>query len=234
MYHKKVFHSFHLLFTWIVNIRSTDGSCNIFHTTKTKWVLVLLIGWTGINVQAGIFESKKIEIVPVKETKASAAAKKKEINKAPVIAEERSFSSFTDKKPEFPGGSGAMKKFIAENLKAPYSEEDIYGRVTCQFIVNLDGSISNCETVISLGLCFDAEVIRIIRLFPNWTPGQKKGIPVRAYSSVEVYFRHQRHPNENKVTLSSVFKPIYKSKFITKISSFIKKPSRRLKRETAD
>ncbi len=207
----------------------------IFRPKRMKYLVALLIALMSSAVHAGIFTAKKPVIVePVKETKVSAAAKKKEIKKALVIAEEGSFSPFKDQKPEYPGGKGAMKQFIAENIKSIYSEDDIYGTVTCSFVVNLDGSISNFETVESLGLYFDAEAIRIIQLFPNWIPGKKNGIPVKAYQSVEIYFKRQKQPKENKRSIKSVIKPIYKNRFVSKISSYIKKPSRRMELETAD
>ena len=210
-------------------------SIYLFRPKGMKYLFALLIALMSSAVHAGIFTAKKPTIVePVKETKVSAAAKKKEIKKAPVIAEEGSFRAFKDQKPQFPGGNGAMKQFIAENIKSIYSDEDIYGTVTCSFIVNLDGSISNFETVESLGLYFDAEAIRVIQLFPNWIPGKKDGIPVRAYQSVEIYFKRQKHPKENGRSLKSILKPIYKNRFVSKIASYIKKPSRRMEKVSAD
>jgi hypothetical protein len=216
-------------------LKISNKGDSLFHPKRMKYLIVVFIALVSSAVHAGIFGTKKPVIVePVKETKVSAAAKKKEIKKAAVIAEEGSFSPFKDQKPQYPGGNSAMKQFIAENIKSIYSEEDIYGTVTCSFVVNLDGSISNFETVESLGLYFDAEAIRIIKLFPNWIPGKKNGVPVKAYQSVEIYFKRQKQPKENKRSIKSVIKPIYKNRFISKIASYIKKPSRRMELETAD
>lgn len=216
-------------------LQSPFKNSTVFHPKKMKYLLLIFISLLNCAVYAGIFSSKKPVIVePVKETKVSAAAKKKEIKKAAAIAEEGSFSPFKDQKPQYPGGNSAMKQFIAENIKSIYSEEDIYGTVTCSFVVNLDGSISNFETTESLGLYFDAEAIRIIKLFPNWIPGKKNGVPVKAYQSVEIYFKRQKQPKENRRSIKSVIKPIYKNRFISKIASYIKKPSRRMELETAD
>jgi hypothetical protein len=232
---RKTDYRFYFQLNCIVN-RVLTGSY-IIRVKSLKLIIILLLGCNSIQVQGGIFGSSKPESkaetkkeVKV-ETKATAAAKKKEINKGPVIAEEGSFNPFSDQKPEFPGGSGAMKKFIDENLKNPYSEEDIYGKVKYSFIVNLDGSLSNFELERSLGLSFDAEASRIIRLFPNWTVGKKKGIPVRAYCSAEIYFKHQKHIKPKKKSIKSYFKPITRSKLFSKI---FKKSSRRMEKEEAD
>ncbi len=79
--------------------------------------------------------------------------------------------------PEFPGGQIALFNFIMENIVFPNSAKDetINGKVITQFFVNTDGSISDISIIKSLQPDCDKEFIRVIKLMPNWIPGQENG-----------------------------------------------------------
>ena len=51
--------------------------------------------------------------------------------------------------PEFPGGQGALLKFLATNVRYPESavKNGIEGRVSCSFVVGKDGAISEAEVI---------------------------------------------------------------------------------------
>lgn len=90
-----------------------------------------------------------------------------------------SIYSFADKMPEYSGGLSALYKFIEVNTKYPVEErnEGIQGTVYAKIIVNKDGSISNPSIVRSITghPNFDKEVLRVIKLMPNWIPGENNG-----------------------------------------------------------
>lgn len=97
-----------------------------------------------------------------------------------------------EKMPEFPGGSQAMFKYLAENIQYPAiaKENNIQGRVVCSFTVNKDGSLSNIEVVLSGGdASLDKEAIRVIKSMPKWKPGMQLGKPVRVQYTIPVKFQ---------------------------------------------
>lgn len=88
-----------------------------------------------------------------------------------------------DQKPQFPGGREALMKFINDNRQYPRDayERGIEGRVTCSFVVNADGNISNLKVIKGSHSSLNIEAMRILAEMPNWEPGKKgdKHVPVR-------------------------------------------------------
>ena len=93
--------------------------------------------------------------------------------------------------PEYPGGSSALMKYLAENIKYPKTtaEKGIQGRVVVQFVVGRDGSISDTKIVRSIEESLDNEALRVISAMPKWTPGKQKGETVRVKYTVPVAFK---------------------------------------------
>lgn len=93
--------------------------------------------------------------------------------------------------PEFPdGGMGALMKFLGENIKYPAEakEKKIQGRVTVQFVVNQDGSISDTKILRGASPLLDAEALRVVGSMPKWKPGMQKGKAVRVRYTIPVVF----------------------------------------------
>lgn len=95
--------------------------------------------------------------------------------------------------PEFPGGMGALMKFLGKNIKYPTiaQENGTQGRVIVQFVVNKDGSIVDPVVVRSVDPYLDKEALRVIKSMPKWKPGQQLGKKVRVKYTVPVTFRLQ-------------------------------------------
>ena len=93
--------------------------------------------------------------------------------------------------PMFPGGSGAMKSFISSSLQYPReaAEKDIQGLVVYNFVVELDGTLSDFEIMHRAHPLLDAEALRIIKSMPPWRPAVYKGNNVRARNYVPMYFK---------------------------------------------
>lgn len=87
---------------------------------------------------------------------------------------------YVSEKPSFPGGEAKLVEFINANRQYPTAayERGIQGRVTCWFIVNADGSVSNISLLKSVNSLLNEEAIRIFSLMPAWEPGRIDGIPV--------------------------------------------------------
>lgn len=92
--------------------------------------------------------------------------------------------------PEFPGGERAVMDFVSNNLKYPEAakEMNIQGKVYVKFAVNTDGKVSDIQIVKGLSKECDNEVLRVIRLMPDWKPGTLNGIPVKTYYTLPVKF----------------------------------------------
>jgi len=95
-----------------------------------------------------------------------------------------------DEMPEFPGGSDALRQFIASNLHYPYAaqKDGIQGKVFVSFVVNQDGSISNI--VVSKGVhnLLDEEAVRVIKSMPRWIPGILNGKPIKVSYTIPINF----------------------------------------------
>jgi len=95
--------------------------------------------------------------------------------------------------PEFPGGMGALMKYLAENIKYPplAKESGIQGRVFINFVVEPDGSISNVKVLRGIGGGCDEEAVRVVEAMPKWKPGMQRGKPVRVSYNLPVKFTLQ-------------------------------------------
>jgi periplasmic protein TonB len=97
-----------------------------------------------------------------------------------------------DKEAEFPGGSRAWRTYLEENLRADVAakKKAPLGKYTVivQFIVELDGSISNIVATTNYGYGMEKEVIRVIKKGPKWIPAEQNGRKVKAYRRQPVTF----------------------------------------------
>jgi TonB family protein len=95
--------------------------------------------------------------------------------------------------PEFPGGEGAMMKFIAYNLDYPKEaiERGIEGKIFIRFTVNKDGMIYDAMVMNTeiLGYGCERASIEIIENMPDWSPGMSLGKPVKVYFNIPLRFK---------------------------------------------
>lgn len=96
-----------------------------------------------------------------------------------------------EKMPEFPGGPEAMNRWLSKNIKYPLlaQENNIQGRVVCQFVVNSDGKIVDVVVVRGVEASLDAEAVRVIKSMPTWTPGKQGGKNVRVKYTLPIRFK---------------------------------------------
>ena len=98
---------------------------------------------------------------------------------------------FVEHPASFPGGPAAMNQWLAQNIRYPAEAKanNIQGRVTVQFVVELNGSISNVVVVRSVDPRLDKEAVRVVKSMPKWTPGMQNDRPVRSKFTLPVNFR---------------------------------------------
>ena len=109
-----------------------------------------------------------------------------------VTGEDKRVFMVCEKAPEFPGGTEAMMRFLATNIKYPADAvaTGASGNVYVKFVVEADGSVSNIELMRSSGTAsLDAEAMRVVGAMPKWNPGMQGGEPVNVSFVVPVAFR---------------------------------------------
>ena len=92
--------------------------------------------------------------------------------------------------PKFPGGAAEFMKWLTKNLRYPASaqQQKVKGRVVAEFIINKDGTVSDLQLVEHLNLACDNEVLRVLRMMPNWEPGLMDAKPCRTKVCIPVVF----------------------------------------------
>ena len=111
----------------------------------------------------------------------------------PKHEEENKIFDVVEQMPSFPGGPAALMKYLSENMRYPAVAEEngIQGRVTVQFVVEKDGSVTDVKTMKSVDPALDREAERVVKSMPKWIPGKQNGSAVRVKYFVPVVFRLQ-------------------------------------------
>lgn len=105
-----------------------------------------------------------------------------------------------DVMPEYPGGAAAMYGFMAKNMKYPEAafKNEVQGRVVIKFVVTSDGTLTDFSVAKSVSPELDAEALRVVKLFPKFTPGTIDGKPVNVYYSIPVMFKLNNGSSKEK------------------------------------
>ena len=92
--------------------------------------------------------------------------------------------------PTFPGD---INKWLGKNVKYPViaQENNIQRRVTVQFVIERDGSITDVKVLRGVDPSLDKEAVRVVKSMPKWKPGKQRGKPVRVSYTVPINFRLQ-------------------------------------------
>jgi hypothetical protein len=98
---------------------------------------------------------------------------------------------FVETESEFPGGMVACQQYISENITLPESDElDVMNiKVYVQFIVEMDGTLSNIQVLRTNRDDMGKSVVAALKKSPKWTPGTIDGKSVRQRLVLPVVFR---------------------------------------------
>jgi len=104
--------------------------------------------------------------------------------------EELPIFTVVEVQPEFKGGMSEFYNYLKNNIQYPQMarEMGISGTVYVEFVVEIDGSITNVKIKRGIGGGCDEEALRVIKSMPKWTPGQQQGKNVRVSFIVPVKF----------------------------------------------
>lgn len=98
-------------------------------------------------------------------------------------------AAFVEVLPSFPGGTGALKKFLEKNLENPYDRENgEIVNVKVRFVVGYDGKLKSFTVLQDGGEIYNKEVMRVLKKMPDWIPGKAKGENVSVYYTIPVKF----------------------------------------------
>ena len=97
-----------------------------------------------------------------------------------------------EEKPTFMGGDyNTFSRWVFKKLIYPEipAQNGIQGRVTLEFMIDVDGSVRNIRVIQSVDPMLDAEAVRVVLMSPKWTPGLQRGKPVRVIFTFPVIFK---------------------------------------------
>lgn len=96
-----------------------------------------------------------------------------------------------EKMPQYPGGETELMKFLAKNTSYPESLIDIGidGKVLSEFTVDEQGKVTDIKIVKSPHPFFDKEVMKVVKMLPDFTPGMQQGRPVKVRLSLPFTFK---------------------------------------------
>ena len=109
-----------------------------------------------------------------------------------VVEEEAIPFALVEEKPKFQGGdANTFSAWVNKNLQYPEiaKENGVQGRVTLQFTVNTDGSVSDVKVLRGVDSSLDKEAVRIVSMSPKWTPGIQRERPVKVVYNFPVVFQ---------------------------------------------
>lgn len=109
-----------------------------------------------------------------------------------VVEEEAIPFQLVEEKPSFNGGdANEFSKWVNSKLVYPEiaKENGVQGRVTLQFTVNPDGSVSNVKVLRGVDPSLDKEAVRVVSSSPKWKPGKQRDRAVKVTYTFPVIFQ---------------------------------------------
>lgn len=112
--------------------------------------------------------------------------------KEEVVEEDAIPFQLVEEKPSFNGGdANEFSKWVNSKLQYPEiaKENGVQGRVTLQFTVNPDGSVSNVKVLRGVDSSLDKEAVRVVSMSPKWKPGKQRDRAVKVTYTFPVIFQ---------------------------------------------
>ncbi|MBO4446695.1 MAG: M56 family metallopeptidase [Bacteroidales bacterium] len=115
-------------------------------------------------------------------------------SEADVITLENDALSFEDVeiKPTFNGiDADEFARWVNSQLKYPEQakQDGITGRVTLQFTIETDGSVTDVKVLQGVREDLDSESVRVVSASPKWEPGKHNGKPVKVTYRLPIVYQ---------------------------------------------
>ena len=110
------------------------------------------------------------------------------------VVEEAIPFMLVEEKPSFNGGdANQFSTWVNKRLVYPEiaKENGVQGRVTLQFTIEKDGSLTKIKVLRGVDPSLDKEAVRVVSSSPKWKPGKQRGKPVRVSYTVPINFQLQ-------------------------------------------
>ena len=108
------------------------------------------------------------------------------------VEEEAIPFQLVEEKPSFQGGdANQFSKWVNQRLVYPEiaKENGVQGRVTLQFTVEKDGSVTKVKVLRGVDPSLDKEAVRVVSTSPKWKPGQQRDRAVPVTYTFPVIFQ---------------------------------------------
>ena len=109
-----------------------------------------------------------------------------------VVEEEAIPFQLVEEKPSFQGGdANQFSKWVNSRLVYPEiaKENGVQGRVTLQFTVEKDGSVTKVRVLRGVAPSLDKEAVRVVSMSPKWKPGKQRDRAVPVTYTFPVIFQ---------------------------------------------
>ena len=109
-----------------------------------------------------------------------------------VVEEEAIPFQLVEEKPSFDGGdANKFSKWVNSRLVYPEiaKENGVQGRVTLQFTVEKDGSVTKVKALRGVDPSLDKEAVRVVSMSPKWKPGKQRDRAVPVTYTFPVIFQ---------------------------------------------
>ncbi len=162
-------------------------------TTKATWkklfLLLLLPLLAGTTLLLAERVTPAADVIPLAEEPVVAPS---EVLPEPPPEEPVKYS-LLEAKPRFQDGDAGQSfpLWVNQNLTYPKEavKDSLQGRVTLQFTIEKDGSVTDVHVLRGCAPVLDEEAVRVVSQSPKWTPGYIKGEPVRVVFNFPVVFQ---------------------------------------------
>ena len=109
-----------------------------------------------------------------------------------VVEEEAIPFQLVEEKPSFQGGdANQFSKWVNSRLVYPEiaKENGVQGRVTLQFTVEKDGTVTKVKVLRGVDPSLDKEAVRVVSMSPKWKPGKQRDRTVPVTYTFPVIFQ---------------------------------------------
>ncbi len=109
-----------------------------------------------------------------------------------VVEEEEIPFMLVEEKPTFQkGDANQFSKWVNQRLVYPEiaKENGVQGRVTLQFTIDKDGSLTKVKVVRGVDPSLDKEAVRVVSMSPKWEPGKQRDRAVPVTYTFPVIFK---------------------------------------------
>lgn len=116
-----------------------------------------------------------------------------------IFAQQEGIYVVVEQMPEFPGGVLKMNEYLSNSIVYPeYAvDNNIEGKVVLEFVVDIDGTITDIQIKRGVHESLDNEALRVVKSMPKWIPGKNYGKSVKVKYTLPINFNLEIKPQFN-------------------------------------